>query len=158
MPDLRNHSPASWQTLVFATGAYFTEPSPASSALESSLGISAHIRQRPATSACLEPLTNCVRKTCGGVHRSSTAELDVSPGRGRPPGHRIRWRYLLPVPFLQSLEFPRKPSVDSTGTLDAHPHWHPLPKRTAPPTRSRFAPAPPPPPPHLTPSTHPHQP
>src|SRR4030088_2668989 len=119
MPDFRNHSPAARQTLVFASVLHFTELSPALWSPESFHGISAHIRLRPAPSACLEPLKNSVRSSCAGVHRSSTAELSGWSEFDHRPAHKIQLRYVLRAPFQPVLEFRPQPSAGRTGTPDA---------------------------------------
>src|SRR3981081_3172089 len=131
MPDLTNHSPAALQILVFAAVIHFTEPSPALWSPESSLGINAHTRLLPAPSACLEPPTNSARSSCGGVHRRSIAESGGWLACGRPLAHKIQLRYVLPVPFQRSLEFPRQPLAGQTRTPGAQPPSDPLPQKRA---------------------------
>src|ERR1700716_3863319 len=138
MPDFTNHSPAARQILVFAAVIHFTEPSPALWSPESSLGINAHTRLRPAPSACLEPPTNSARSSCGAVHRSSRAESGGWLACGRPLAHKIQLRYVLPVPFQPSLEFPRQPLAGQTGTPGAQPRSYRLPKNRAAPAHLHF--------------------
>src|SRR5882762_5437289 len=99
MPDFRNHSPAAWQTLVFASCTDFTELSPAFWRVRPSPGINANNRQPPPTSVYLGRLLDSVRTGCGGDPRSSTAELSGWPSHGRPPAHKIRLQCLLLSPF-----------------------------------------------------------